>query len=324
VNDPMSASANTAVLLIGSGAPGRLTDVRPFLENLVEEHDLAESRLEEIDSHYQAVGGSPYNATVRLQAKALEQELAGRGYELPIYVGMHHWRPAFAEVFELMKVDGIRQALTVLLSPYQRKEANEGYLAALERARVDAGPEAPALVPTEHWSDREGFLHAMVERVSQACSHLDEAQRRGAAWIFTTHSAPLRAVAGTPYQELFRRSVMRVAAELGVGAPVLAYQSRGHDGGPDEDWLEPDVCDALRSAASQGHQLAIVIPIGFLNDQIETLYDLDIEARQAAEAAGIAMIRPKPVGDHPHFVKMLADLIVASLTGKHSSSTHAA
>lgn len=320
----MPASANTGVLLIGSGAPGRLTDVRPFLEHLVEEHGLAESRLEEIDSHYQAVGGSPYNATVRLQAKALEQELAGRGYELPIYVGMHHWRPTFAEVFELMKVDGIRQVVTVLLAPYQRTETGEACLAALERARVDAGPQAPVLVPAERWSDREGFLHAVVERVSKACSDLDTTQRRGAAWIFTTHSAPLGKVMGTPYQEQFCRSVMRVAAELSVAAPVLAYQSRGRDGGSGEDWLEPDICDALRSAASQGHRLAVVIPIGFLSDQVETLFDLDVEARQAAEAVGIAMIRPKPVGDHPRFVKMLADLIVDSLKGKHSSSTHAA
>jgi len=320
----MSASANTGVLLIGSGAPGRLTDVRPFLEHLVEEHDLAESRLEEIDSHYQAVGGSPYNATVRLQAKALEQELTGRGCELPIYVGMHHWRPSFAEVFELMTVDGIRQAVTVVLAPYQRTKTDAACMAALERARLDAGPQAPVLVGAERWSNREGFLHAVVERVSQACSNLDTAQRRDAAWIFTTQSAPVHTVAGTPYQEQFRRSATWVATELGVAAPVLAYQSRGRDGSHDEDWLEPDVCDALRSSASQGHRLAVVIPIGFLSDQVETLFDLDIEARQAAEAAGIAMIRPKPVGDHPRFVKMLADVIVDSLNGKHSSSTHAA
>jgi ferrochelatase len=257
---------------------------------------------------------------VRLQAKALEQQLANRGLSLPIYVGMRNWRPYLDDVFRSIVDDGIRRVIAVVLTPHEGSASTGRYTAAIEDCVKRLGDGSPAVEYLRSWYDNQGFVQAVVERIANACEHLDAERERQAAWIFTAHSIPERLAQDGPYTEQFARTAELVAFELGLSDYTLAYQS----GAGEEGWLTPDVNDALKHAGSAGHTVAVVTPIGFLSDHVEVLYDLDIEAKQSANDAGMEFIRPKTVNDHPRFIAMLADLIKDAVAKGGSNKTYAA
>ncbi len=315
----MATGSDTAVLMVGFGAPGKLSDVRSFLEGIARRAGIPEDRLEEVYSHYQAVGGSPYNSCVRLQGKALEQQLDERGLPLPIYIGMRNWHPYLDDVVRTMTDDGIRRVIAVILTPHEGPASTGRYVASLDDAAKNIGEAAPRIEYLRSWYDNQGFIQATVERIASACDQLSPEQHEEAAWIFTAHSIPERMASGSPYDTQFARTAELVAFELGLPAYELAYQS----GASDDGWLAPDINDALKHAAAKGHELAVVTPIGFLSDHVEVLYDLDTEARQTAESVGMQFVRPKTVNDHPRFIAMLADLVREAFGRGDSDKTHA-
>jgi ferrochelatase len=303
-------SAIDAVLLVAFGGPTAPEEIRPFLENVTRGRRIPPERLEEVAHHYERMPGgrSPLNALTFAQARALTDVLAAAGPRLPVVVGMRNWHPYLDETLADMARLGRRRALALILSAFRAEASWERYVedVAAARARV---PGAPEIVVAPAWSSHPRFIAAVADRARTALAQVPGERRAATPLVFTAHSIPTAMAAGAPYVEEFTAASARVAAAVGHERWSLAYQSRS--GSPREAWLEPDINQALRDLGAGGTRDVVVVPIGFVCDHVEVLYDLDVEARATAEAAGVVLHRAAAVNDHPAFVAMLADLVRA-------------
>ncbi len=297
-----------AVLAIAFGGPEKPEDIRPFLANVLRGRPVPPSRVEEVVHHYEVIGGrSPLNEKTFVQARALEAALADAGAPLRVYVGMRNWSPYLADVVRRMADDGVRDAVGVILAPHATEASRSRYTTAVDEACAALGARAPAIRYAADWHARDGFLDAVAARVEERLATLPVVRRAGAPLVFTAHSVPQAMAAGSPYVEEIAASARAVADRLGGQRWQVAYQSRS--GNPGEPWLEPDVNDALRAVADTGAVDVVVVPVGFVVDHVEVLYDLDVEAAATARAVGLHFLRAGTVEDHPRFIAALADVV---------------
>ncbi|MCL6648080.1 MAG: ferrochelatase [Chloroflexi bacterium] len=297
------------VLLIGYGGPTHPSHIRPFLEGIARGRPVSPERLARVEAQYQAVGGvSPFNRLTFGQAAALRACLAARGLPLPVYVGMRAWHPFLAETLAQMRQDGIQRAVGIVLAPQRSEESWNRYLRAAEAARQDGLPEIGYVAP---WHNRAGFLDAQAERVWEALGQRETPWPADWALVFSAHSIPTQLAEQSCYCEEIAASAADVAARLGARHWRVAYQSRSGD--PRTPWLEPDVNPVIAEVAATGARGVVVVPIGFVCDNVEVLYDLGIQARATAAEYGLQFVLASTVGEHPAFISMLADLVAARL-----------
>ena len=301
-------SAVDSVLLVAFGGPERPEDIRPFLQFVTAGRPIPPARLEDVAHHYEVIGGrSPLNALTRRQAAALADALAARGRALPVWVGMRNWHPFLHETLAEMKDRGRRRAVAVILSSLQTEASWARYVDDVAAARDKVGADAPDVVFAPAWADHPRFVDAMADRTRAALAQVEPARRAAARLVFTAHSVPVAMAAGSPYTAQLEATARVVAERLGRGGWSVAYQSRS--GSPRDPWLEPDISDVIRALAREGARDLVVVPVGFVCDHVEVLYDLDVVARQVAEAAGVGFHRAPAANDHPDFIAMLADLV---------------
>ncbi|MCW5889009.1 MAG: ferrochelatase [bacterium] len=292
-----------AVLLIAFGGPTRPDEIRPFLANVTRGRPIPPARLEAVVRHYEEIGGrSPLNALTFRQADALRARLPG----VPVYVGMRNWAPYLADVVAEMARDGVGDALGLILSPHASEASRERYVEAVAAGCTALGGRAPRFTWAPSWHVHPDFVAAWVDMVGAALA----AVPAGAPLVFTAHSIPLAAAAASPYVQEIQASAAAVTAALGGRPWRLAWQSRS--GNPRDPWLEPDVEDVIRELGADGVRHLVVAPIGFVCDHVEVLYDLDVAAQKTARAAGVTLVRASTPNDHPHFVRMLADVVRSS------------
>jgi len=297
-----------SVLLIAFGGPEKPEDIRPFLEIVSAGRRIPPARLDEVAHHYELIGGrSPLNELTMRQAEGLRQALKRGGKAIPVFVGMRNWHPFLHETLAEMRDGGRRRALGIILSSFQTEASWERYVADVAAAREKVGAGAPDVVYAPPWSEHPRFIDAMVGRAADALAKVPAAKRADALVIFTAHSVPVAMASGSPYARQLEAAALVIAGRLGLARWRLAYQSRS--GAPGDPWLEPDICDAIRSAKGQGIEDVVVVPIGFVCDHVEILYDLDVEARAVAADASLRFHRALAANDHPAFIAMLADLI---------------
>ena len=299
-----------SVLFVGFGGPTRPDEIMPFLRNVVFGRGIPDERLALVEHHYLEVGGrSPYNELTERQRAGVERALRAQGIDLRVYCGMRNWDPLLADVIARMNADGRKSALGVILAAHRSEVSWERYMGDVACAIAGNGGVGPAMAWLEPWFDDPRFLEANAQLLEQATG-----QRRG-AWtlpiLFTAHSIPTRMAEGSPYVDDLTQSCAGVARLLGARDWELCWQSRSGD--PRTPWLEPDVNDVLRRRAASGTGEIAVQAIGFLCDHVEVLYDLDVEARATAQELGMTLHRAACVNDHPEFVTMVAELIMARL-----------
>lgn len=297
-----------AVLLIAYGGPHKMEDVRPYLAGILRGRRVPPGRIEEVAHHYEMFDGrSPLTELTRRQAAALHANLVERGPAIPVHVGMRNWTPYLHEALAQVRAAGVRRILGVIMTPHQGYPSWEQYKenVAEARARLEGGaPEVDYLAP---WFDHPGFIEAQAARVGTALGEVPEDQRSDTPLVFTAHSIPVSLAQASPYAEQITTSARLVAERLTHPRWRLAYQSRSGD--PRDPWLEPDVSEVIRALAREGARDAVVVPIGFVCDHIEVLYDLDTEAKRTAREVDVAFHRAGTVMDHPAFIGMLGDLI---------------
>jgi protoporphyrin/coproporphyrin ferrochelatase len=297
-----------SVLLVAFGGPTAAHEIRPFLAIVTRGRNILAERLEEVARHYEQMPGSrsPLTELTFAQGRGLEQALARRGPALPVFVGMRNWHPFLHETLADMAGKGARRALAIILSPLRSEASWERYMRDVTeaRTRVAGAPEVEFAPP---WFEHPSFVAAVVDRARAAFDEIQQEDRASATLVFTAHSVPLAMAEASPYVSDLTAACRAVAGRLGHPRWSIAYQSRS--GSPREPWLEPDVTAALRRLAAEGERYAVVVPIGFVCDHVEVLYDLDVEARRVAEAAGIGFHRAAAVNDHPEFIAMLTDLV---------------
>lgn len=304
-----------AVLLIAFGGPGSMDDVPRFLENVTRGRGIPRERLQEVLGHYAAFGGrSPLTDVTLRQAEALRRVLERDGPRLPVYVGMRNWHPFLEETLGRMADDGIRRAVGLILSAQQSEAGWHRYRADVHDAQTALGDRAPAVDFGPGWHDHDSFVAALADRTAAALSRLPEDRRAAAHVVFTAHSLPAGPPGSAAYARQVHEGARLVAGRVGCTAWSVAYQSRS--GPPHVPWLEPDIGDALVRLASGGVRDAVVVPLGFVSDNVEILYDLDTEARRVAEENGLHMIRAEAVNDHPSFIRLLAELVRATAAGR--------
>ncbi len=305
-------SALDAVLLIAFGGPERSEDIRPFLQRVAAGRRIPPERLEEVAHHYELIGGrSPLNELTLRQADALRRLLERDGVALPVYVAMRNWHPFLDGTLAEMKGRGHRRAVGIILSAFQAEASWERYIGDVARAREKVGADAPEVFFAPPWFDHPRFIEAVSDRAANALARVSRDRRRATPLVFTAHSVPKAMADGSPYVAQFTTASRSVAERLNRSRWSLAYQSRS--GSPDEPWLEPDISDVLRELAAERAGDVVVVPIGFVSDHVEVLYDLDIEARRLADTLGLRLHRAAAVNDHPAFAAMLAELVRARL-----------
>jgi ferrochelatase len=296
-----------AVLLLAFGGPTAPDEIRPFLANVVRGRPIPPERLEEVVHHYERMPGgrSPLNDLTFAQAQALERALADAGRALPVYVGMRNWHPYLRDTLAEMAAKGVRRAVALILSALRTEASWDRYKddVAAARARVTDAPEVVFAPP---WNGHPRYLEAVTARARDALTVIAEPDRPWTPLVFTAHSVPVAMADRSMYVGELLGASHAVADRLGHRRFCIAYQSRS--GSPRERWLEPDVNDVLRSLANDGERHVVVVPIGFVCDHVEVLYDLDVEARATAEAGGLAFHRALAVNDHPAFIAALADV----------------
>jgi len=301
-------SSYDAVFFIGFGGPEKREDVMPFLELVTRGRGIPAERLREVAHHYEEIGGvSPINAITNQQAEGLRMALAKTHTPWPVYVGNRNWHPFLEDTLRRMTAEGIKRAVGFVTAAYRCEASWERYLKAVEQARQRIGVSAPVIEYVHPWFDHPLFIDAIAARVNHVLAPLSgRPLAHKVSWIFTAHSIPVPMAEQSRYVQELTRTAELVAQKFGQKKWVLAYTSRS--GAPSDPWLEPDVCKEIRAQAERGVRDVLAIPIGFLADHVEVLFDLDVEARQAAREAGVTLHRAQTVGDHPLFVQMIADV----------------
>lgn len=296
------------VLLIAFGGPTAPEEIRPFLEIVTRGRRIPPARIEEVARHYARMprGRSPLNDLTFAQARALERTLGERGPALPVFVGMRNWHPFLAETLAEMTGKGLERALGIILSAFRTEASWERYQQDVADARAKV-PGAPEVVYAPAWCEHPEFIEAVAARTRAAIGEVPAGTRATTPLVFTAHSVPVAMAERSPYVADLTAASRAVAARLGHPRWSLAYQSRS--GSPREPWLEPDIADELERLGDEGARHVVVVPIGFVCDHVELLYDLDVEARALATRRGVTLHRAAAVNDHPAFIAMLADLV---------------
>ena len=302
-----------AILIVSFGGPEGPEEVMPFLENVLRGRNVPRERMLEVAEHYQQFGGvSPINAQNRALIAALQVELDTHGPHLPIYWGNRNWHPMLADTLQEMTAAGVKRALAFMTSAYSSYSSCRQYREDLAKASEVVGDKAPQIDKIRVFYNHPGFIEPMVESLQSALEQIPVSERADAAIVYTAHSIPLGMADNCRYAEQLAEACRLVSTTAGRSSWDLVYQSRS--GPPQQPWLEPDVCDHLRALHERGVKNVVVLPVGFVSDHLEVLFDLDTEAKELAEELGMRMVRAATAGTHPRFVQMIRELIEERLS----------
>ncbi|GGT44255.1 ferrochelatase [Streptomyces purpureus] len=327
MSDQRDPAPYDALLLLSFGGPEGPDDVVPFLENVTRGRGIPKERLKEVGQHYFLFGGvSPINDQNRALLDALRKDFAQAGLDLPVHWGNRNWAPYLTDTLREMVTDGRRHIAVLTTSAYASysgcRQYRENLADALSELEAEGLP-LPKVDKLRHYFNHPGFIEPMVEGVLKSLAELDESVRAGAHLAFTTHSIPDSAAdssgpaedhgAGGAYVkqhlDVARLIADAVHRETGVEHPwELVYQSRS--GAPHIPWLEPDICDHLETLHAAGVPAVVMVPIGFVSDHMEVLYDLDTEATAKAAELGLPVRRSATVGADPRFARAVRDLVL--------------
>jgi ferrochelatase len=294
-----------AVLLVSFGGPEGVDEVMPFLENVLRGRPVPPERMQQVAAHYLEFGGvSPINQQNRALVTALSDALAAGHESMPVYWGNRNWQPYLADAVRAMAADGIRRAAAFVTSAYSSYSSCRQYVEDLARARDEAGPGAPELVKLRPFFNHPGFVDPLADglRAARADAGAD------APVLMSAHSIPSAMAESCAYQTQLAAAADLVAQRAGLSREQwsLVYQSRS--GPPQQPWLGPDINDHIRAVAPAPPAL-IVVPIGFVSDHMEVVYDLDRTAAAGAFERGIRLVRSPTPGTDPRFVAMIRDLV---------------
>jgi ferrochelatase len=321
--------AYDAIVLAGFGGPEGQDDVIPFLRNVTRGRGIPDERLEEVAHHYRHFGGvSPINEQNRVLKAALEAELASRGIDLPVLWGNRNWDPYLRDALVEAHERGFTRLIGLATSAYSSYSSCRQYREDFAMALDETGlGDSLQIDKVRQFFDHPGFVEPFVDGLRSAVAEfVERGIDRGAIRIlFSTHSIPSGDAdrsgprdrgfgEGGAYAAQHRAVAEVVVREAGTDIPwQLVYQSRS--GPPTQPWLEPDVNDVIAGFASEGVEAVVIVPLGFVSDHMEVLWDLDTEATETAERHGIAALRTPTPGTHPAYVRGLVDLVLERING---------
>lgn len=289
--------------MMAHGGPESLDEVEPYLAGIIGRGRLTREAVERARERYAAIGGrSPLNEITFAQAAALEGRLGGAR----VYVGMRHWKPGIAEAVARAAGDGVERLVALCMTPQYSRASVGAYFGRLRGALEERGV-APDLALVKSYHDNPLFIRAVARKVVSALERFPARQV-----IFTAHSLPEALVEqGDPYDGQVRETASLVAGAAGLedGRWRLCYQSAAPGSGGRAKWLGPALRDVIAELAGSGQGGMLVVPVGFVADHVEVLYDVDVEARGLAEERGARLERADSLNASPAFVDALADVV---------------
>jgi len=314
----------TGVLLLNLGGPGSQDEIRPFLVRLFKDREIirlpggallqpllarliARLRLKAVKRNYARIGGgSPILPLTRKQAAGLESRLAVRGHDVKVAIAMRYTRPSADEALSELEAAGVERLLAVTLYPHYSKATTGSSLNDLRRAMERRGTTLPLSIVDRYGTD-EGYVASLVDRVRAGLETWPEERRGDVTVLFSAHSLPKNLIdEGDPYLDETVATTEAVRAALPDAQPWrLSFQSRS---GPVE-WVGPGTDAVIDELAEAGVTEVLVVPVSFVSDHVETLYEVDLLYGERAKAAGISGYRrTESLNDSPVFLDALADL----------------
>lgn len=314
------------IVLLQLGGPDSLESVEPFLYNLFCDPDIVDlplaflfrkplarlissRRAPKVQQFYKRIGSkSPILKLTLRQARALERELQER-INAKVYVGMRYWHPLTHAIVDQLRKDGIERAILLPLYPHYSKTTTGSSVNEWNRATARRGLNHLRVDVVEEYCEHPLYIKALVRNIDFALRRVPAADRSKVHLVFSAHGTPVKLVkSGDPYQQQIVRTYNATLAEGKFGlAHHLCYQSKV---GP-EKWLEPSLTATIQQLAEERVSHVIVVPIAFVSDHSETLWEINIEARQEAKHLGIKHFDMSPaLNTNPFFIQALADLVL--------------
>ena len=287
------------VLLLAHGAPDRLEDIPEFLLNVRGGRKLPEEAVQEIVHRYRLIGGgSPLLRITNRQAEALADRLGCR-----VYVGMRNWKPFIADAVRRLAEEGVERLVAICLAPQNSRTSIGLYGKCLVNATEELAPHLQVEF-VDSWHDNDDLIAAFTEKVAVALDRIDGTAGDSVPVIFTAHSVPQRTI---EQGDLYQAQVMETASLVAQRAVLdnwrVAFQSQGMTAEP---WIGPTVESQIDLLASAGHRHVLLVPISFVSDHVEILYDVDIAFREYGKARGVTVWRSESLNDSPLFIRALA------------------
>jgi protoporphyrin/coproporphyrin ferrochelatase len=320
----------TGVILFNLGGPERLSEVRPFLYNLFSDPEIIRTgipalrkplawlistvRTRKSSGYYSLIGGgSPLRKITDAQAHALEQELVSMGLKARVYVAMRYWHPFTHEAIDDILNDQITDLVVLPLYPQFSVSTTGSSIKEMKRLLDErGGVRQMRRRYITRWYDRPDYISVVARQIENEISLFPDPRSEKVHLLFSAHSVPQSYIErGDPYLRQTQETMRLVCEKLGNSSPTsLSFQSKV---GPVK-WLEPSTNDALRQLRERGVEQVLTIPISFVSDHIETLYELDILYRNRAKELGFSSYRRVPaLNCEPKFIRALAGLVVESL-----------
>jgi ferrochelatase len=296
---------DTAVLLMAHGTPESVDQMADYLRLVRGGREPSAELIEEMIHNWEAIGGhSPLTDITLQQGEALRAQLAADGHDMAVVVGMRNWRPFIADAIRDIERTGVRRIVGIPMAPQFSTLSVQKYMDAAKAAL----PESVEFSCVRSFHDHPLLIDAFAEKV------MAERPRPGEDVVFTAHSLPQRvAAAGDPYPNEVAATAKAIADRCGIGSYHTAYQSAGRT---PEPWLGPDLSEFVRDLSTRS---VLVVPIGFVCDHTEILFDIDVQAAAAAREAGIALRRTQSLNTSPTFIRALAALVAQSVDSRQSS-----
>jgi protoporphyrin/coproporphyrin ferrochelatase len=285
----------TGVLLMAHGTPSSLDEMPEYLRLVRGGRPPSDELVAEMRHNYEAIGGgSPLTDLTRAQARALEARL---GADIPVAVGMRNWEPFIKDALVQLVASGVSRVVGIPLAPQFSTLSVAKYFDAANAAL----PAGVMMVPVHSFHAHPLLVEAFAERVAAARPEADECV------VFTAHALPKRVIeAGDCYADEVAATAKAVAARAGVTRFSIAYQSAGRT---PEPWIGPDLGEFVTEQAGHGARKFLVVPVGFVCDHTEILFDIDVQAKAAARAAGASLRRTESLNTSPTFIRALEDLV---------------
>jgi len=299
-------STPTGVLLLAYGSPETPDQVEPYFRHIRGGRTPSPEAVEHLRHRYELIGGrTPLLAITTATARGLQAALDQRAPgEYRTYVAMKHWHPYIADIIPRLAADGIRRVIAIVLAPHYSRMSVGGYRQYVEQtiANLDAPME---LTFVETWHMQPEFLELMSARVREGLTQFPRGEN--VCVLFSAHSLPVRIRTwDDPYEAQLNASCVAVARHAQLRDWRFAWQSAGGTGEP---WLGPDIVDYLHVLHNEGVRNVLSVPIGFVCEHLEVLYDIDHEAAQKAAALGMTLRRTRMPNATPEFIAVLDALV---------------
>lgn len=303
-----------AVLLMAYGTPETLDQVEPYFTHIRGGRPPSPEAVARLRKRYELVGGrTPLLEITRNTARVLETALnsddTDHAPHRPVYVGMKHWHPYIGDVMREMAADGIESVTALTLAPHYSRISLGGYRKAMDEAQATMERNFDVTF-IERWHAQPEFIQMMADLVRAGLEQFDTSERESVVTVFSAHSLPVRIRDwDDPYERELLESSAATALVLGLKDWRFAWQSAGETGEP---WLGPDILDFLETLHAEGVRNVLQVPIGFVSEHLEILWDIDHEAKEKARELGMTLHRTQLPNDSPAMVHALAAVIAAA------------